>query len=93
MEGLAKSNESIATTRCCGKLLSGSVDPPDARDASLFGDPITLGEHGRVGIEADCFLKQMGKSDGEDAGAAASIEQPPGPIETQFVGEDGFKLG
>jgi hypothetical protein len=69
------------------------LNPPDVRDASLICDPAAFGEHGWVRVEADCFLKQVGESDGEDARAAPNIEQAPAPIETFFIGENRLKLG
>jgi hypothetical protein len=61
-------------------------------DPSLLGDPAAFGEHGRVGIEADRLLEQMGEPDREDARPAAAVEQPPAPVEPQLLGENGLEL-
>ena len=57
-----------------GKVLGPGLDPADVRDASFPGGPAALCEHGRVGVEADRLLEQVGEPDGEDAGAAPAVE-------------------
>jgi len=52
----------------------------------LVGVAASLAEHVRVGVEADCLLEQWRKPDGEDAGAAAAVEQPAASVETELLG-------
>jgi hypothetical protein len=68
------------------------LDPADVGDASFVGDPATFGEHGWVGVEADRLLEQVGDSDGEDAGAATSVEEPAAPIQIQLLAENSLEL-
>jgi len=58
----------------------------------FVGDPATLGEHGRVGIQADRLLEQVGEPDSKDAGTATSIEEPPAPIQIQLLAENSLEL-
>lgn len=74
------------------EVLGQGLDPADVRDAPFLDGPATFGEHRRVGVEADRLLEQVGESDGEDAGAAAAVEEPPAPVQTQFLGENGLEL-
>jgi hypothetical protein len=75
-----------------GKVLGEGLDPADIRDAPFVGGSTTFSEHGRVGVEADRLLEQMGEPDGEDAWPATSIEEPAGPIQIQFLAENSLEL-
>jgi hypothetical protein len=68
------------------------LDPADVRDALFVGGSATFGEHGWVGVEADRLLEQVGDSDREDAGAAASVEESPAPIQIQLLDENSLEL-
>ena len=74
------------------KVLGRRFHPPDVRDPSFVGDPPAFGEHRRVGVEADHILEQVGEPDGENAGPAAAVEQPPMPVQPQFLRENGLEL-
>jgi hypothetical protein len=58
-----------------------------------LGDPATLSDHGWIGVEANRVLEQVSESDGQDAGTAATVEEPSGPIQTEFRGENSLELG
>ena len=60
--------------------------------ASLGRDPAAFGEHRRIGVEADRVLEEMREPDGEDAGAAAAVEEPPPSVQTELLGEHGLEL-
>jgi hypothetical protein len=63
-------------------LPPGGLHPAHVRDPLFASDPATFGDHGRIRIEADRLLEQVGESRGEDAGAAASVEEPSSSVQT-----------
>ena len=65
--------------RSRGQIFRPGLHPADVRDALSVGEAATFGEHGRVGVEADRLLEEVGESNGEDARAAANVEEPPLP--------------
>jgi hypothetical protein len=75
-----------------GEVFGEGVDPADVRDALFLGSSATFGEHGRVGVEADHLLEQVGEPDSEDARAAPAVEEPPDPIQIQLLAEDSLEL-
>src|SRR5918992_5925819 len=92
VEGLAEGNQPVWPGHRPRKVLGSGSHPADVRDAQIVGDPATLGEHGWVGVEADSLLEQVRESDSNAARAAASIEEPPATVQTQFLGENSLKL-
>lgn len=92
MEGLAEGNQPVRSRCCSGEVLGQGLHPANVRDAALVGDPIAFGEHGWVRVEADRLLEQVGEADGEDAGAAAGVEEPAAPVQIQFLGENSLEL-
>ena len=69
------------------------MDPVDVGDALFRGDPATLGERCRIGVQADRLFEQVGEADREDAGTAANVEEPSGPIQVELRGENSLELG
>ena len=76
-----------------GEVLGDGLHPAEVRDPPLVGHPAALGEHGRVGVEADRLLEQVGEADGEDARPAAAVEQPSAPVQLELLGKNSLELG
>src|SRR5215213_7363844 len=92
VEGLTEGDQWVRS-RCCGrKILGSSLNPADVRDTQFLAESATFGEHRGVGVETDRLLKQVGESDGEDAGTAAAVEEPPRPIQAQLPSDNSLKL-
>jgi hypothetical protein len=92
VEGLTEGHHSVRPRCRPREVLGHGLDPADVRDAPFVGGSATFGEHRRVGVETDRLLEQVGESDGEDARSAASIEEPAGPVQIQFLAEHSLEL-
>ena len=46
-----------------------------------------LGDHRRIGIQADGVLEQVGQSYGKDAGTAPDVQEPSAAIQAEFLNE------
>jgi hypothetical protein len=90
---LAERNHAVRARCRPREILGEGLDPADVRDASLAGGSATFGEHCRIGVEADRVLEQVGESDGEDPGPAATVEESSGSIKVELGGQDSLELG
>jgi hypothetical protein len=68
------------------------LDPSDVSDAVLLGRAAPFDEHVGIRIQSDCLLEQVSKADGENAGAAANIQEPAGAVQIRLLRQDGFKF-
>lgn len=93
VERLAERDQSVRPGRHRGKLLGPGLDPGDVRDVPLLDGPAALGDHRRIGIQADGGLKEVGQSYGEDAGTAPDVQEPPAAIQAEFLSEESLELG
>ena len=93
VERQAEGNYSVLSRCRPRELLGESLDPADVGHALFARGPATFSEHCWIGIEANRALEQVGESEGEDAGPAADVEEPSGPIEGEVGGENGLELG
>ena len=59
--------------RRAGKVLGQGLNPGHVRYAPLPRGPAALGDHLRIGVQADSFPEQVGEAYGEDAGAAPNV--------------------
>jgi hypothetical protein len=91
VEGLPERDQAVRPGRRLGKLLCAGANPAHVREAARVGGATALGEHRRVGVEADRLLEQMREPDRGDAGAAAAVEEPPAPVEPELLGEHGLE--
>jgi hypothetical protein len=67
------------------------LDPGYVRYAPLLRGPAALGDHLRIGVQADSFLGQAGEAHGEDAGAAPDVQEPSAAIQAKFLGKKSLK--
>jgi hypothetical protein len=69
------------------------LDPADIDDTSFGCRLVRLLEHVGIGLHTDDLDEEPGQPHREDAWPAADIEQPPGAIEPQLLGERCLQLG
>jgi hypothetical protein len=54
---------------------------------------VPLGDHRRIGIQADGVLEQAGQSYGKDAGTAPDVQEPSAAIQAEVLSEESVELG
>ena len=52
-----------------------------------------LGDHRRIGIQADGVLEQVGQSYGKDAGTAPDVKEPSAAIQAEVLSEESLEPG
>jgi hypothetical protein len=87
LERLAERHEPERPEIELGDVFGQRLNPIDVVDPGPARATCALGEHVGVGIEADRLVERWRELDRQDAGPASDVEQPPGSVETHFVGQ------
>lgn len=87
MERLAECRDPYGRERQPREVLDGGLDEVDRPRPRRRRVSASLGEHVRIRLEQRHVLEQRGELDPDCAGAAADVEEPARPVETQLAGQ------
>jgi hypothetical protein len=77
VERLTERHQPVRSRSRSGQIFCQRLNPPNVGQALSLRRAPTLGQHVGIRIKPDDSLEQRGETDGEDARAAAGVEESP----------------